>query len=61
LNFYWTKINVLDIIEVRKKFSTRIKINKYMFLFKKKTKGHLIDITINVEKNKKLRRFVVFL
>jgi hypothetical protein len=29
-----------------------------MFLFKKK---HLIDITINVEKNKKLRRFVVFL
>jgi hypothetical protein len=35
LNFYWTKINVLDIIEVRKKLSTRIKINKYMFLFKK--------------------------
>jgi hypothetical protein len=35
LNFYWTKINVLNIIEVRKKISTRIKIKKYMFLFKK--------------------------
>jgi hypothetical protein len=26
----------------------------------KKTKWHLFDITVNVEKNKKLSRFVVF-
>jgi hypothetical protein len=44
---------------IRKKFSTRIKINEYMFSFKK-IKRHLFDITINVEKSKKLTCFVVF-
>jgi hypothetical protein len=45
---------VLDIIETRKKLSTRTKIN--MFPLKKKTKWHPFNTTTNVEKNKKSSR-----